>query len=146
MKRFLIVLLPLLFVFASCNNNSQQRYLIVSADRYYTPAGSYSTGLVFCNKDKKTLSTSEKLAYNQTITLSWSLLPETTSNVWYNANPSNSEVKVKLSTDKYLRIIQPKDSVTSLTFEAIDVGSTVVTIESASYGSASVHIDSLKIE
>ena len=153
MKKFGVIgIVCLLLLLCGCEFQKENYYLIATADNNYN---------VFFNSDNKTLSSSERIAYNNTITVSWMLLPQSLNNVAYVEDnkgniTDNSKIQVILEPDNYLQIIHLKDisttktketySDTKISFKAIAEGDTKITIKSESYGSATVHINSIKIK
>lgn len=140
MKKLFLILIP--FLFFACDLNNQNYYLLASVD---------NNGNVFINSNNKTLSNSEKIAYNDTITITWKLLPSTQKNAFYiedaNGNvTSKSQIQIILSSDDYIEMIHPKKAVNSISFKAINQGYTKITIKSDEFSSSTVDINSYVID
>ena len=110
--------------------DNKQHYLILTADTNIHEDKCY---VVFLNKDNKILSDSEKLAYNTTINISWSLLPMTTF------VPTFDELTIIQDTDKYI-YFQNQNNINTIVYKPIDVGDTTITVKSPKYGSASIKV------
>lgn len=146
----------ILLCFFSCNDLQQNYYLTAKADRVYQFESSSMNkfeGVVFFNEDNKSLTKTELIAYNQTVTISWSLVPTSTKNVWYLEDKNNtvsddSDVKISLSSNDYIQLVHPVPNtpVTAVSFKAIKEGLTEVTVSSKAYGSSTVRIHSYKID
>ena len=109
---------------------STKHYLILTADTNIVEDEHY---VVFLNKNNKVLSDSEKLAYNTSINISWSLIPISTK------VPTIDELTITQNYDDYIFMKKQKD-VNSLEYRPLEAGDTRITITSKKYGTASIDI------
>ena len=153
MRKFWIIFA--VFLFVGCELNQQEHYLVAVADNNYS---------VFYNPDNKTLSSSEQLAYNTTITVSWYLLPQSLTNAVFSYDENgfikaDSPLQIILEPSDCLDFVSIKqwsledkekfkknDGFSKMIFKAKKEGTTKVVIKSDKYGSATVYISSVKIQ
>ena len=134
MKRFLLLLITSVLLFSSCSMISTKHYLILTADTNIVEKEHNDIyHIVFLNKNNKVLSESEKLAYNTSINISWSLIPITTK------VPSIDELTITQNYDDYIFMKKQKD-VNCLEYRPLEAGDTKITITSKKYGTASINI------